>query len=113
MNGRPLRGLNAWIVQRLGALYLLAFLGWAVVALGLEAPADVHAWRAWLARPGNGVAVALFWLALLAHAWVGLRDVILDYVHPLALRALALALAAGGLLAAGLWAARILWGLAA
>jgi succinate dehydrogenase / fumarate reductase membrane anchor subunit len=41
--------------------------------------------------------------AVLGHAWVGLRDVVLDYVRPLALRFAVLALAATGLALLGLW----------
>ena len=31
------------------------------------------------------LATAVFFVALLAHSWVGVRDVIMDYVHPVAL----------------------------
>jgi succinate dehydrogenase / fumarate reductase membrane anchor subunit len=46
-------------------------------------------------------------VALLAHAWVGVRDVVLDYIGPLALRLAVLALAAAGLVLLGLWTALI------
>ena len=54
-------------------------------------------------------ATAVFFAALLAHAWVGVRDVILDYVHPLAFRACLLASLGLGLAATGVWAMRVLW----
>jgi succinate dehydrogenase / fumarate reductase membrane anchor subunit len=41
---------------------------------------------------------------LLAHAWVGIRDVLMDYVHPVGTRAVLLALFAVVFLASGLWA---------
>jgi succinate dehydrogenase / fumarate reductase membrane anchor subunit len=59
------------------------------------------------------VATALAAAALLLHAWVGVRDVILDYVKPLPLRAGLLVLVALVLAAEGLWAARLLLGGAA
>lgn len=50
-----------------------------------------------------------FFAALLAHAWIGVRDVILDYVHPVAIRFFALAVLALGLTGAGFWVIHVLW----
>ena len=47
--------------------------------------------------------------ALLAHAWVGVRDVVMDYVHPVALRLLVLSLLVLYFTGLGVWVARILW----
>ena len=58
---------------------------------------------------GVSIATATFFAALLAHAGVGLRDVIMDYVHPVVLRVCVLALLGLGLLATAIWVARILW----
>jgi succinate dehydrogenase / fumarate reductase membrane anchor subunit len=44
----------------------------------------------------------------LLHAWVGVRDVVLDYVHPLGLRLAVLGAAVAGLVFLGLWTALIL-----
>jgi succinate dehydrogenase / fumarate reductase membrane anchor subunit len=56
-----------------------------------------------MSNPAISVAAAVFFAALLLHAWVGFRDVIVDYVHPLAFRLSMLALLGSGLLAIGLW----------
>lgn len=88
---RLLTGLRAWTLQRASALYLLGFI--LVLALRLLAdPVDGHArwvefWRSpWMAS-GALLAVA----ALGLHAWVGARDVVLDYVRPAMARPVALA----------------------
>ena len=48
--------------------------------------------------------------ALAYHAWVGMRDILMDYVKPVGMR-LALEVAVGGVLIAYLvWSAQILWG---
>jgi len=57
---------------------------------------------------GVSIASFVFFAALLTHAWVGLRDVIMDYVHPVAVRVFVLALLVCGLLASAAWVARIL-----
>ena len=53
--------------------------------------------------------MSVFGAALLAHAWVGLRDVILDYVRPAALRLSLLGLLALALATLGVWFIRIVW----
>lgn len=94
--------------QRATALYLALFLFYFLGRMVLDAPADHLAWRAWLARPPVWVASGLFFLALLLHAWIGVRDVILDYVRPPLLRLALLGVALLFLLANGLWLAEIL-----
>lgn len=97
MSSRPYRdtgasrtGLGAWWWQRLSALYLAAFLVAAVVWLVAEPPGDFYQWRNRLAVPSVRLALLLFFAAFGLHAYVGLRDVILDYVPPRWLRLLLL-----------------------
>jgi succinate dehydrogenase / fumarate reductase membrane anchor subunit len=54
------------------------------------------------------IATAGFILALVAHAWVGMRDVILDYIKPVGLRLALLSLTAVLLAGSSLWALRSL-----
>jgi succinate dehydrogenase / fumarate reductase membrane anchor subunit len=101
-------GLRAWWVQRLSALYLLLFTAFVLVSLSAQ---PIHAypqWRAWMARPSTSLALMVFVAALLAHMWVGLRDVLLDYARPAGLRATLLVAVAGGLLGIGGWLSWVL-----
>lgn len=100
-------GLRNWFLQRLSALYIVLFLaGFSLVWCG--EPIEYQAWRAWVAQPLVNVALLLFIAALLIHAWVGVRDVILDYIKPLVLRQGLLVIIALCLLGLGLWSLRIL-----
>ena len=103
-------GLRAWLVQRITALYLALFLVYALVHLTLSPPMSFDDWRAWVSHPGVSVAIALFFAALLLHAWIGIRDVILDYVHNVALRLVVLVGVGMVLVAQGLWVLRVLYG---
>ena len=67
------------------------------------------AWRNWVARPLVNAAIALLVLALLTHAWVGTRDVIMDYVKPVALRFSLLVLFALIFLISLFWSLRVLF----
>ena len=72
-------GLPAWLVQRASAVLVLLFLLFVLGSLW-RTPVHSHAdWMQWLALPGMRIAIAVFFVALLAHMWVGLRDVLLDH----------------------------------
>ncbi|MGA7799903.1 MAG: succinate dehydrogenase, hydrophobic membrane anchor protein [Gammaproteobacteria bacterium] len=103
-------GLRAWLLQRFTAIYLIGFLLFLVVRFGiLGAPVGYHAWHAWLAEPIINMATGLFMLSVIGHAWVGIRDVIMDYVRPSGLRVAVLAAAALALIACAAWALRVLF----
>jgi len=101
-------GLRAWVVQRISALYLALFFLYLIAHFACAAPADVGAWRAWVGQPAVSVGGYLFFLALALHAWVGVRDVLIDYVHPPAARLGLLLLIGFGLLACSLWALQLI-----
>lgn len=104
-----LSGLRAWLVQRISAVYMLLFLVFLLGHLLLDPPGSHAAWRSWVLGPAVSVAVSLFFLVLLLHAWVGLRDVILDYAGAPAVRVGMLASLALALAGAGFWVLLILW----
>lgn len=106
---RTATGLRAWAVQRATAIYLGLFFVYFVAHWLIAPPADYAAWRAWVGHPLMGTALLLALVALLLHAWVGVRDILIDYVHPTALRVGLLALVGLGLAACGLWAAVVLF----
>ncbi|MGE0801528.1 MAG: succinate dehydrogenase, hydrophobic membrane anchor protein [Lautropia sp.] len=88
---RLLGGLRAWTLQRLSALYLLVFLAVIAGRALIEPPLDHARWAQWWRPPWAMAAALLFFVALSAHAWVGARDVLLDYVKPRWLQAALLA----------------------
>jgi succinate dehydrogenase / fumarate reductase membrane anchor subunit len=79
-------GQRAFVVQRLSALVLLAVAAAAGVRLAFGAPVTLAQWQAWAAQPLAASLLLIAAAALFAHAWVGIRDVVLDYVRPLPLR---------------------------
>ena len=105
---RVFSGQRAFVLQRLTALVLLAYVGGAALRLALGAPVTLEQWREWAARPSGAALLVLLAAALLLHAWVGVRDVVLDYVHPLGLRLAVLGAVAAALLFLGFWTALIL-----
>lgn len=106
---KTVTGLRAWLVQRISAVYMLLYLILFLSHFIVDPPKSYMAWHGWMMSLYVSIATAVFFAALLAHAWVGVRDVILDYVHPVAFRVCLLASLGLGLLAAGVWVMRILW----
>lgn len=101
-------GQRAFVLQRLSALVLLAYVAGGALRLAFGAPASFERWQAWSAQPLGAAVLIVLAVALIMHAWVGLRDVVLDYVHPLGLRLAILGAAATGLVALAGWTLFIL-----
>jgi succinate dehydrogenase / fumarate reductase, membrane anchor subunit len=113
---RPLRqtigahyGWKDWLVQRMTAvvmvLYTLAMLGVLLYNGGI----DYALWQALFANGVFRIATLLFGLALLWHAWIGVRDIWMDYIKPTALRLVLEVLTVVVLLAYAAWLAEIVF----
>ena len=105
---RTASGLKAWAIQLLTAIYIGLFVIYLVGAFTLSPPADFADWKAWMGSPLVSVAMLLFVVSTLMHAWIGVRDVLIDYIRPIAIRATVLGIVALSLIAMGLWAAQAL-----
>ena len=105
---RTASGLKAWAIQSLTAIYIGLFVIYLVGAFTLSPPADFADWKAWMGSPLVSVAMLLFVVSTLMHAWIGVRDVLIDYIRPIAIRATVLGIVALSLIAMGLWAAQAL-----
>jgi len=107
MSWQASSGLRSWLAQRLTALYIVVFLIVFAFVWGGQA-ITYESWRAWVAHPAANIALLLFVFSLLLHAWVGGRDVVIDYVKSASTRYVLLIVFALGLSIMGLWTLRIL-----
>jgi succinate dehydrogenase / fumarate reductase, membrane anchor subunit len=78
-------GLREWRLQRRTALALIPLGLYFVASMLRLAASDQMTAAAWLASPIPALLTILFVLAALAHGVVGLRSVLVDYVHTRAL----------------------------
>ncbi len=101
-------GLKAWLIQRLSAVYLGLFGLYLVLYFSFAPPQDHAQLVAWARSPLVALGLLVFIPLLLAHAWVGIRDVLIDYVKPIGPRIGLLSLMALMFLASGLWALQAL-----
>jgi succinate dehydrogenase / fumarate reductase membrane anchor subunit len=103
-------GTGDWLLQRLTAVVMAAYTVGLLACLLAEPPRDHAAWRELFSGTAMRLATMLFFAALLYHAWVGMRDIVMDYVKPAGAR-LGLETAIAGVLVLYLvWSASILWG---
>ena len=103
-------GLQPWLLQRLTAVIMGAYTIVLLACLLVHPPVSQADLRALFSGGLFRVATMLAAIALLYHAWVGLRDIFMDYVKPVWVRLgleFAVALVLLGYL---VWAAAILWG---
>ena len=102
-------GLRDWLAQRVTAA-IMAVYSVIVAAIVLKnSPLTYAVWRDLFAQGWMRVATLLFAASLAWHVWVGVRDIIMDYVKPDGLR-LTLQVATLLLLAVYVgWTIQILW----
>ena len=86
-----LQGLRPWLYQRLTAVYLIIFFVYALLHLLFYPPHSYSEWHQWVSQPFVALNSFVFFICMLIHAWIGIRDVILDYVPGLGLRMVFLA----------------------
>jgi succinate dehydrogenase / fumarate reductase membrane anchor subunit len=100
-------GMREWHLQRTTAVALIPLGLYFVASMVRLASASQVTAAQWLSAPVPALLTILFLTALFAHAFVGLRSVLLDYVHTrarlvdaeLLVRGAAIVLAAAGALA--------------
>jgi succinate dehydrogenase / fumarate reductase membrane anchor subunit len=88
-------GLREWKLQRTTALALIPLSLYFVASTLRLATSDQSTAAQWLSAPVPALLTLLFVAALFAHAVVGLRSVLLDYVHTRARLAAAVLLVRG------------------
>jgi len=102
------QGLRAWLLQRFSAVYMALYLFFFLMSLIAQKPQGYEAWRAFMTAPVMSVATFLLFAMMLGHAWVGIRDVAIDYVHSFRARFAVLAVIALVLIAMGAWVLLVL-----
>ena len=105
-------GWRDWLSQRVTAvimlLYTLLILGAVLWHGGLD-----HAiWTSLFASGAFKLASFLFMMSLLFHAWVGVRNIAMDYIKPTGVRLTFQVAVICALIAYAGWTIQILWGMA-
>ena len=103
------QGMRTWLVQRITAFYMLMFSIFLLAYFVMLAPVTYSEWKMLFAHPVMNISSMLFFMSLLYHAWIGIRDILIDYVHWAPLRLTIWILVTTGLIAMGVWVLMILY----
>ena len=79
-------GLRDWLAQRITAVVMAIYSVIAVVVLFSSKNITYMVWRDLFAQGWMRVATLLFIASLAWHAWVGVRDILMDYIKAAGLR---------------------------
>jgi succinate dehydrogenase / fumarate reductase, membrane anchor subunit len=102
-------GLRDWLAQRVTAVLMALFTLLVLVQLLLPGALGYDLWAGifsslWMKALTFAVVVALAY-----HAWVGMRDILMDYVKPLGARLVIQVLSLVWLAACAGWMVQVLW----
>lgn len=104
-------GLRDWLIQRISAVVMAIY----SVSLGgyllLQARVDYDVWTGLFSSQWMRTLTLLFLLNLFYHAWIGMRDIVMDYVKPAGVRLVIHVLVILALLLYVIWSVQILWGM--
>jgi len=105
---RGFSGLQAWIIQRVTAIYIAIASLILTYCLSVNTPDSFQQWHEIVSVPYVTVFLTLLVISILYHAWIGIRDVILDYAKPVGLRLFICSVIIFVLLGSGFWFFRAL-----
>ncbi len=102
-------GFKDWLAQRVTAIIMIAYTLVLLISFLVASDFSYEGWAGLFAQQWFKMFTFVAFLALFYHAWVGMRDIWMDYIKPVSIR-LALQVATiVWLVACAGWAAQILW----
>jgi len=104
-------GLRDWLAQRITAVVMGVYTILMLALLASMPSLDYAHWNALWEMPGVRYATLLFLLCVYFHAWIGVRNIFMDYIKGSGLRLALYAIAIGALVCYGAWSIQIMWGL--
>ena len=102
-------GLRDWLSQRITAALMALFTVTLLVQVLLPGELGYDRWAGIFSAQWMKVLTFVVILSLVQHAWVGMRDILMDYVKPVGLRLLAQVVTIVWLLGCAGWAVQVLW----
>lgn len=102
-------GTSQWLRQRLTAVVMAVYTVLAIGTLVIARPESHAEWKALFAPGWVRVITLLFILSLCYHAWIGMRDILMDYAKPTGLRLFLYTAVVVALFGYAAWAIQIMW----
>lgn len=104
-------GLRDWLIQRITAALMAAYSAALAAYLLLQPRLNYDVWTGLFSSQPMRTFTLLFLLSVFYHAWIGIRDIVMDYVKPAGVRLVIHVLVILVSLLYAIWAVQILWGM--
>jgi succinate dehydrogenase / fumarate reductase membrane anchor subunit len=103
-------GLRDWLIQRITAVLMAVYIVALVGYLLMQPYLDYDVWTALFSNQVVRTFSLLLLLGVFYHAWIGIRDIVMDYVKPAGVRLMIHVLVILTLILYAIWSVQILWG---
>ena len=104
-------GLRDWLTQRITAALMAVYSAALAGYLLLQPHLNYDVWTGLFSGQPMRTFTLLFLLSVFYHAWIGIRDIVMDYVNPAGVRLAIHVLVILVSLLYAIWAVQILWGM--
>ena len=102
-------GMRDWLSQRVTAALMTLFTLVLLVQVLLPGPLGYDRWAGIFSSQWMKVLTLVLIVSLAWHAWVGMRDIWMDYVKPVGARLVLQVATIVWLIACAGWAVQVLW----
>jgi succinate dehydrogenase / fumarate reductase, membrane anchor subunit len=102
-------GLRDWMAQRITAVVLAVYTLYLLGSLVTLPELNYGTWAGLFVSPFMKVTTLLATIALIYHAWIGVRDIFMDYIQATGLRLFLQVATIVVLVGYACWAVIILW----
>jgi succinate dehydrogenase / fumarate reductase, membrane anchor subunit len=103
-------GLRDWLAQRVTAVVMVCYTVLLLVMLLTMKQFDYANWKALWSGPLMRYATLVCLACLFVHAWVGIRNIFMDYIKPTSVRLVLHSVVILVLVWYAAWSVQILWG---
>ncbi|WP_445494309.1 succinate dehydrogenase membrane anchor subunit [Photorhabdus sp. SF281] len=79
-------GIHDWLLLRASAIIIVLYVLYMLGFVAITSDITYEVWRGFFASSITKVFTVLALFSILVHAWIGMWQVLTDYVKPLALR---------------------------
>lgn len=102
-------GMRDWLSQRITAVLMALFTIALLVQVLFGGPLDYYRWAEIFSSQWMKVLTFVVIVSLAWHAWVGVRDIWMDYIKPVGLRLALQVFTIVWLVGCAGWAVQVLW----
>jgi succinate dehydrogenase / fumarate reductase, membrane anchor subunit len=102
-------GMRDWLAQRLTAILMAVFTVVLLVSFLTGQNFGYEGWAGLFSRQWFKLFAMVTFFGLFYHAWVGIRDIWMDYIKPVGIRLTLQTLTVLWLLGCAAWTVQILW----